>query len=314
MPWRETPAELDRARAERPLVVPSPHGRLFGIYTPPAPGAPPAGLCAVWFTLPRSHRNRMWVEGARRLAARGFSCFRFDYHGVGDSEGDSMRVDPNRPYQEDALAVLRHLRALGESRFALFGSCFDARTALSAFAGEAEAIDSIVFMAAPVMELNDMVRADTDRKDWRHLVRALGRAENWRTLRDPERWRHMGAVLGRMGRRVVGAGAAAPDLPLSSSFLEHFDALARSNAQALFLYGRDDREYQSFQHAERRLWPRLSRAARERLVIELWDGNVHDGTLEIGKQREIVERVVAWLDARHPARRDRDPEAARATA
>lgn len=303
MPWRESAAELARARAERPAAVPSPHGTLFGIYTPPAPDAPPAGICVVWFTLPRSHRNRMWVEGARRLAARGFSCFRFDYHGVGDSEGESVRVDPNRPYQGDALAVIRHLRqCFGERRFALFGSCFDARTALSAFDGEADAMDSILFMAAPVMELEDLVRAEADRKHWLHVWRALGRADNWRALGDPRRWAHMTAVLGRVGRRPLQKESEPSPLPLSDSFLEHFGALVRSRARALFLYGQADREYASFQHAERQLWPALPAEARERLVIELWDGQVHDGTLDVRRQREIVDRVIRWLDDRHPMR------------
>lgn len=303
MPWRESAAELDRARAERPVVVEGPDGRLFGILTPPAPSAPPAGLCVVFFTLPRSHRNRMWVEGARRLAARGFSCFRFDYHGVGDSEGESVRVDPSRPYQGDALAVLRHLRAEhGLERFVLYGSCFDARTALSAFEGEAAAIDSILFMAAPVMDEENVVRADADRKDWRHLVRALGRAENWRSLGTPGRWRHMGAVIGRIARRGVNGAAPTPALPLSPGFVRHFDALVRSGAEAQFFYGREDREYQSFQHAERGLWPRLSPESRARITLELWDGHVHDGTLDIPTQRRIVEHVLAWLGSRHPAR------------
>src|SRR5947207_14746937 len=134
MPWRETTAELERARAEQAVTLPAPGGRLFGVYTPPDPGVAAAKHCVVLFTRPRSHRNRMWVEGARRLAARGFACFRFDYHGVGDSAGESAEVEPNRPYRDDALAVIRHVRErFGERRFVLYGSCFDARTALSAF-------------------------------------------------------------------------------------------------------------------------------------------------------------------------------------
>ena len=305
MPWRESAAELDRARAERPVVVPSPHGALFGIYTPPAPEAPAANLCVVWFTLPRSHRNRMWVEGARRMAARGFSCFRFDYHGVGESEGESVEVNPNRPYREDALVVLRHLReTLGERRFVLFGSCFDARTALSAFDGEADAIEALFFMAAPVMEDEEFVKADADRKDFAHVMRALARPDNWRALQDPARWRYMATVLGRITGRKLQAGATPPEIPLSGSFLEHFDLLVRSRARAIFFYGREDREYQSFQHAERALWPRLSEEARRRIAILLWDGKVHDGTLEMGKQREIVETVLSWVEALHPRAAD----------
>lgn len=298
MPWRESPADVERARAEQPVIVPAPGAHLVGIYTPPAVSSPDLP-CVIWFTIPRSHRNRMWVEAARRLATRGFPSFRFDYHGVGDSGGESAKVDPNRPYRDDALAVLRHLRAtMGHQRFVLFGSCFDARTALSAFDGEADAIDGIVFMAAPVMELDDMVRAHADRKGWSHLLGALRRPSNWHALRDPGRWRYMRTVLGRVARKSTGHGNGAGPKggpPLSQGFVEHFQHLVHSRARALFLYGREDREYVSFRRAEQGLWPKLSPEARERLAIELWDGKVHDGTLEMTTQRRIVARVVEWI-------------------
>ncbi|HYM81433.1 MAG TPA: alpha/beta hydrolase [Candidatus Limnocylindria bacterium] len=294
MPWRETPAELERAKAEQPILVPSPHGQLYGIYTPPAPEAPPAGLCAVLLTSPRSHRNRMWVEGARRLAGLGFSAFRVDFHGTGDSEGETGFRDPNRPYQDDAVAVIRHLReAFGEKRFVLSGSCFDARTALSALAEEREAIAGILFMAAPVMSLDLQVKADADRKGWGHLLKALRNPENWTALSRPERWRYMGNMLGRMAQRTV-TGAQTMDLPLASGFVEHFQILVRSRARALFLYGRQDVEYQTFRPAEQVLFPRLDDEARERIQLEVWPGTVH-GLLEMNRQREIFERAMAWF-------------------
>ena len=104
MPWRETAAELARARAETPDKIAAPRGTVFGIYTPPAPDAPDAGLCSIHLTRPRSHRNRNWIQGARFLAARGFAAFRFDYHGTGDSGGESGWLDPNDPYRDDLRA------------------------------------------------------------------------------------------------------------------------------------------------------------------------------------------------------------------
>src|ERR1051326_5109892 len=183
MPWRETAAELERARAEEPETFPAPAGRLFGIFTPPDPAAARAAQCVVLFTRPRSHRNRMWVEAARRLAAHGFGAFRFDYHGTGDSEGESGFLDPNRPYRDDATAVLRLLRERhGYERFLLAGSCFDARTALSSFVDHGAAVDGLVFFSAPVMELDTLVKVHADRKDWRHLWRAPGNPEDRRAL------------------------------------------------------------------------------------------------------------------------------------
>jgi pimeloyl-ACP methyl ester carboxylesterase len=299
MPWRESPQQLARARAERPVVIPTPLGALYGIYTPPDPDAPAAGLTVIHFTRPRSHRNRMWVEGARRLAARGFACFRFDYHGTGDSEGESAFLDPNQPYRDDALAVMRHLREhCGARRFVLTGSCFDARTALSTLAEEGEAVEGLAFIAAPVMELSTMVRVDADQRTWKHVTFALLKPENWRAMVRADRWKYVGTILSRMMRRSVAG--PADDYPLSPGFREDFAALVRSQAKALFLYGEEDPEYQSFRVAERTLFPALPDEVRARFEVVVWPGIVHGGFLDMTRQREIFRKAIAWIEALHP--------------
>ena len=300
MPWRETAAELERARAEQPVLVPSPHGNMFGIYTPADPAAPQADHCVILFTRPRSHRNRLWVEGARRLATQGFAAFRFDYHGAGDSEGTSAFLNPNRPYREAAATVVRMLREkYGHQRFLVLGACFDARTALSTFMDEGAAVDGMVFYAAPVMELETLVKAHADHKSWRHLLRALGNRENWRVLGDPERWKYMATVLSRVASRGAKTGAPHNDTPLSDSFVEHFRALVQSGKRALFVYGESDAEYVSFQVALATVFPRLSPAERARLEVEIWPEDVH-GFLNIPMQRRSLERALAWFGEFHP--------------
>ena len=298
MPWRETAAELDRAGAEQAVKVPSPTGTLFGIHTPPDPTAPAAGYCVVLFTRPRAHRNRMWVEGARRLAARGFGAFRFDYHGTGDSEGPTSFLNPNQPYRDDAEAVLAALRArFGYQRFLVVGACFDARTALSTLAVKRSGVEGMVFFAAPLMELDTLVKAHADRKDWRHLLRALGNHENWRALVNRERWRYMATVLGRVARG--GKLGARQDTPLADSFVEHFGALVASGARALFVYGESDAEYVSFQVAMQTVFPRLAPAERARFEVEVWPGDVH-GFVNIPLQRRALEHTLGWLERFHP--------------
>lgn len=299
MPWRETAAERDRARAEQAVTCVTPQGTLFGIYTPPAPDAPRAAHAVVLFTRPRSHRNRMWVEAARRLAVQGFGAFRFDYHGTGDSEGVTAFLNPNTPYQDDADAVLRLLRErFGHERFLVVGSCFDARTALSSFVTNGAAVDGLVFFAAPVMELDTLVKAHADTKDWWHLFKALGNAENWRTLGDPERWRYMATVIGRVARGGA-KGGTRNDTPLADSFVDHFRALVASRGRALFVYGDADAEYVSFKVALETVFPRLSAADRARFEVEVWPGDVH-GFLNIPVQRRALERTLGWLAQFHP--------------
>jgi pimeloyl-ACP methyl ester carboxylesterase len=243
----------------------------------------------------------MWIEGARRFAARGFACFRFDYLGAGDSEGESGPVDPNRPAREDIVAVLRHLRGpLGQRRFVLYGACFDGRTALSAFVDEGEAIEALVVVAAPVMELDLLLKLDADLRTWRRVGRAILRPDNWRAMLRPERWGYVARVIGRVTRRSV-LGAQEERLPLSASFIQHFQALVASRARAFFLYGAADPEYATFRMAERTLVARLPAPVKARLEIEVWPGEVHAGFVEMTRQREVFARVADWIERLHPA-------------
>jgi pimeloyl-ACP methyl ester carboxylesterase len=324
MPWRETPEQLDRARAERAIKVAAPDGELFGILTPAGGDGPHANWCAVHLTRPRCHRNRNWIEIGRTLAARGLATFRFDYHGTGDSGGDSGYLNPNHPYQGDLAAVIDHLRTLGYERFVLTGSCFDARTALSAFETHGDRIEALLFVAAPVTSIEDQQRLQDQGKDWGHVWRALQNPENWRRLRDLDRWRHMANVLGRVAGRGAREGAkeepaaaapAPPDAPpLDPAFRRHLDALVRSRARALFLYGEDDPEFLGFQIALRDLWATFPDPTRARLAVEVWPGVVHSGFIEMTRQREILGRALEWLTelVENPGTAERDAHRAAA--
>jgi pimeloyl-ACP methyl ester carboxylesterase len=303
MPWPEAPAERERARAEQPLVIAAPEGELVALYTPPSADTPAAGICTVHLTRPRSHRNRNWVRGARWLAARGFAACRFDYHGTGDSGGASTFLDPSAPYRSDVVAVLRALRdRFDHRRFVLSGSCFDARTALSALLDEPGSIAGVAFVSAPVMPLEAMRELRNVRRSWGDVLQAVARPDNWRRLADPELWR---AVETRLRGAGGGAGAEAEPGPgdapeLDPQFLASFRALIASTARALFLYGEQDQEFHTFEPVLRRLLPGLDAGARARLEVEVWPGTVHDGFLELERQRRIVERVLEWIATFHP--------------
>jgi pimeloyl-ACP methyl ester carboxylesterase len=79
---------------ETPLAVPQPDGALFGILTEPGQrlvGAP----CMILLNAAAIRRvgpNRMWVEAARRWAARGVPTLRLDLEGIGDADGDDERL------------------------------------------------------------------------------------------------------------------------------------------------------------------------------------------------------------------------------
>lgn len=298
----ESAAERARASAEVPMVVRAETGDLVAIVTPADPAAPPAGFCVVHLTRPRSHRNRNWVFGARWLAARGFSACRFDYHGNGDSAGENGFLDPSLPNVADLMAVLRALRARDpSSRFILTGNCFDARTALAAFLHEPSWIAGLAFLSAPVMSLEAMHEMRTTGGQWGGVWQAVQNPENWKRIADPTLWKNVESRL----RGAVGGGAE-PGEPgggpaLDPGFVSAFEALAASNARALMVYGAEDQELLTFRPVVDRLLPALPPGPRARIELEIWPGEVHDGFNRLDRQQQIVDRVLEWVAAFHPA-------------
>src|ERR1700730_11027742 len=232
MDWNETPAELARAWAEQPVIMPGQHGNLYGVFTPPAPKASPAGVCVIFFGRNRWWGDRLSVKGARWLAARGFSCLRFDYHGYGESEGDCKAIDPVSPHSEDALAAIRYMRSeFAQQRFALSGFCFDGRTAISVIEQEGQSIEAIVVVAVLPGEMASLNA-------------------------HPE----------KAGRGITDASSV---VRVSEGFKQDFQALVRSRVQCHFLYRADDIEYHNFKLVERSMLSKLNPAERARLTVEV---------------------------------------------
>jgi len=277
MNWRETPAILDRVRAEQPVVFTGPKGSLHGIFTPVAPDAPIARACVVLPGRPRAGLRRHLVLAARILAAEGFAVLRFDLRGRGESDGEIARPSRMDPLGADVIAAIRHLReAHGQKEFLLAGYCYDALSALDSFKDEADAISG-VFIATPTVL--EQMPSGSPAKSRAHTAASRLRS---------------------MVRR-----ARVPKI--LDSFENSFRALAQSHARALFLYGEQDRLRAEFRVAEEVLFSQLDSEARERLEIEIWPGRIH--TIEA--QPAVIERAITWIREFHPAAK-RQPVSARA--
>jgi alpha/beta superfamily hydrolase len=238
--------------------MPGQSGKLYGIFTPSSTGVPPAGLCVILLGRNRWFGDRLSVKGARWLAARGFPCLRFDYHGYGESEGECETIDPDGPYCEDVVTAIRHMRSeFSQQRFALSGFCFDGRTALSAVEQEGQSIASIVAVAVLPGEMASLNA-------------------------HPE----------KAGRGITDASSV---VRVSERFKRDFGAVVRSKVQCLFLYGADDIEYHNFQLVERSLLAKLEPAVRARLTLEVWPGRVHIAE-DPDLMRQITERALWWID------------------
>lgn len=169
-----------------------------------APGAP--GV--LWLSAGQKVRQGAWrmnVVIARRLAARGVPVLRFDFHGIGDSDGpdrhgqfvmDLYGFIQTGGFKDDVLAAARFLRAeVGERALVLGGLCGGAISALFA-APELEGLAGLFLADLPVT-ISSAARQRFLEDHPEELLRARpGEAETvmtlyLRRLRDPAAWRRL---------------------------------------------------------------------------------------------------------------------------
>jgi pimeloyl-ACP methyl ester carboxylesterase len=168
-------------------TVERPSGSIFGILSEPGPEMRPNDWC-VLFLNPGAVRhigpNRMWVEAARRWAARGVPSLRLDLQGIGESDGE-QNLDVSALYQEQLVEqveiVMDSLRSrLGVRRFAAIGLCSGAFWAFHAAIRNPDIRAAILlnprlFFWDPEVDRRRILRRTAgllvDSTDWRRLAR-----------------------------------------------------------------------------------------------------------------------------------------------
>lgn len=137
---------------ETPLRLPMGDGEVFGVVSESLE-TPSTPLCAVWLGaggLRHIGPSRMWVEIARRWAARGVTTVRVDLSGIGDAGDafDEPLTDQNlysAARVEQARAVLDQLVAHGlPDRFVLGGLCVGAYWTLRLSIPDARVLSAIM--------------------------------------------------------------------------------------------------------------------------------------------------------------------------
>lgn len=162
----------------------------------------------LWLSAGQKVRQGAWrmnVVIARRLAARGIPVLRFDYHGIGDSDGpdhhgeyvmDLYGFIQTGGFKDDVASAARMLRdKVGERPVILGGLCGGAISALFA-APLIEDIAGLLLADLPVT-ISSAARQRFLEEHPEELIRARpAEAETvmalyFKRLRDPEAWRRL---------------------------------------------------------------------------------------------------------------------------
>jgi hypothetical protein len=215
----------------------------------------------------------MWVETARRWAARGVPTVRIDLAAIGDAEGDSRALLDVRSYYtgvylEQVRAVLDALEARGlATRFLLGGLCAGAYWALQ------EAQDDSRVSAAAVLNPGYLVYdggLSNAIGQSRALAPRLFKRSTWaRALRGQftlsSHLRAMRTILAASGRALLRQPASVLNRKADTHHNEvarAFDRLLEQNQRALVLFAGEERLYAQLLATGRlaglERWPNIS--------------------------------------------------------
>lgn len=170
--------QADSALEERALAFDCGGARLYGILSMPVGEAPAARgvLVVVGGPQYRAGSHRQFTLLARDLAQDGVPVLRFDYRGMGDSEG---AIRPFDDVEDDLRAAIDAFMAAspGLREVVLWGLC-DAASAIGMYAARDPRVTGLVLLNPWVRTEDGLARATL-----RHYYRAR--------LRDPAFWKQL---------------------------------------------------------------------------------------------------------------------------
>lgn len=251
---------------ETPVVFECEGERLIGILTLPDVPSSLGVLIVVGGPQYRAGSHRQFVHLARALTVAGYPTFRFDYRGMGDSEG-AMRTFEN--VEPDIHAAVLAFRSACPSvkRLVAFGLC-DAASAILMAAERIEGLAGMI-LANPWVRRAETLNAAVVRHYYRERILS---AEFWRKLASGKL--QFASATVEFLRRISRLVATTPSRNRSSpqDFIDRMRVGWRLPLpRLLLLSGRDitAREFEELRSSDRR-WDFAPRhcAYREARVME----------------------------------------------
>lgn len=287
--WDEEPAYLSAAGED-----------VFAIMTHPVVDSRGIGVVLLqggsW--IPAPGRNQMWVNAARHLSGSGYHVVRMDYHGVGESSGHIDNYRLNEPFVDDVAAAVDWLRQRGADRVVLAGTCFGARTALSA-AGSVDGIAGVACFPLPIRDFE--MGQQFVSYPWSWYVRRGMRPSALRGLLSSHRRRKYWRSISNKIRHTVARLAARPQepgrgraRPVGASLREALDAAFRKSVPVLLLYGDRDLFGEDYERASAGPLRQLLDRHGALLEVKSIEGKLH-GFAATELQEIVVHELERWM-------------------
>jgi exosortase A-associated hydrolase 1 len=272
--------------AERFVVIECEGDQCLGVMSmPPAAMSRTGVVIVVGGPQTRVGSHRQFVTLARALAQAGYPTLRFDYRGMGDSDGDARSFESIGPDLAAAVATL--MRETGVTSVALWGLC-DGASAILMDATSNARVSGVVLVnpwaRSPVTEKRTRLR--------HYYLRRLADPAVWRKLlRGEFEWRRSAADLAASAGGAMGNAASSP------AFLARMHAgWNRLAAPVLvILSGRDltAREFETWASGDA---DRRDLACRTGTTTQRVADADHTFS-DRGLHRRMIDDTVRWLDA-----------------
>jgi exosortase A-associated hydrolase 1 len=280
---------------EEPLWFDCEDAKLVGVLTHPDAPARTGVLIVVGGPQYRVGSHRQFVHLARRIGGTGLPCLRFDYRGMGDSEGTLRTfeaVDADIGAAVDALQ-----RASAIERVVLWGLCDGATAALMYARHDAR--------IAGIVAVNPWAKTSAGEASVRlkhYYVRRLGSPQFWRKL-----------VSGNVSLRTSARGAvhsvrsvlrrSPPAVENDYLARMHYNLVNLRHALLLVLSG-DDLTAREFDR-----WLQLDRDRRliendPRVEVDRIDAADHTFSNEAAR-RNLENVTIHWIQRRCAAEVER---------
>lgn len=284
---------------EEPVFFNSKGKKLFGILHKAENNGKNVGVIILNSGLQyRVGPHRIYVKIARRLSMLGFSALRFDFPGIGESEGTIQEVHFDLFDTEDTLrAIDFFVKEEKIQKVVLLGICAGARNALMAGAKD-QRVDSIVSLSLPIItdmqqysedkmsnnEAISMVAANAILKRW--MKKSFSMKAWKRYFSNNNRSLSVISVLFKLFR-----GKKIEEDKKYRKFFEAFETFISSKRRALFVYG--ERNFVPKGEFEAK-FKELSEGKEHRCDYYIVPDSDHTFTFKEA-ERNVIEKTVKWL-------------------
>lgn len=300
---------VDADFVDHPVFYPETDKRYFGIISEPVT-TPPHKTAVVLMSgtyggTTTLGRNRIWLRMARSLASRGYRVLRFDYAGLGDSVGEAVCYELEKPAVAELKAGFDLMTERGAEDFIVVGTCYGSRSALVGSAGD-NRVRGVHLLVPPIgsgtkgtggaEHLAEYVgSASLVKKAFSRRV--LKRLWNSQRARDAAR-----RVVSLKTRSILGTEGDEDETAITTreaadDFRRPLRQLLEAEVPVHMLFGTEDFFWTQFNEARNGRLGDLLEQHRDLVEVETVPGIVR-GFLSTRVQDAVINSVVEWVDGK----------------